>query len=124
VRAVAALKDDAPVEEIQEAANAYLAVLDATLAKLPKRMLDMLDTPTHTDRTSSGNMTRLYEILVAIVDIMNYDQEKHFHVGKTCSMLQSRGLIQDNCADVLQLVFILFGALTMLYTPRSGSRGR
>ncbi|KIX07674.1 uncharacterized protein Z518_02328 [Rhinocladiella mackenziei CBS 650.93] len=99
--------------------KAFFATVDAVLNSIPADLVQVIRTPSFRDSSAAGTKRRLYELLLAITDVFQ-NEKKHVFVGNLCTELSNRGLVGADMGDrmkVAQLVFILFGALTMLYTP-------
>ncbi|KAL2671553.1 hypothetical protein Neosp_014143 [[Neocosmospora] mangrovei] len=131
IRAMAHLEDNASVSDLQKASGPYFKFLEATFDRISAEVLRVTHTPSLNDLSSEDQKQRLYEIVEVIVDTLRNEKE-HMFLGKLCRELERRTFIQaaptshgtpnpglENYIRASQLIFILFGTLTMLYTPRT-----
>ncbi|KAK3345812.1 hypothetical protein B0T25DRAFT_550422 [Lasiosphaeria hispida] len=136
IRAMACVAPGTPIARIRQPSQIYFQVLNSVLDELPERLLDVVRTPSLTDVSPSGTRQRLYTILTAITDILAAESS-HVFMKQLCTLLGDRNLIrrqEDNQAsfesssgtvptsnswdvETAQLLFILVGALTLLYIP-------
>ena len=113
---MACVGNNASVLELGAAAEAYFRILDASLASLSDPITASVHTNSMIDRSDEEIRQRLYHILCVIAETFR-DHKKHVILGKLATDLKELGLVVDEPQTTAQLVFILFGAFTMMYVP-------
>ena len=104
--------------------QAFFATVDSVLRQIDPSLIEVIRTPSFHNSSAAATNNRLYELLNAIADIFQKEQ-KHVFVGNLCDELQRRDLVMGDAGQkekAAQLVFILFGVLTMLYTPETSPK--
>jgi hypothetical protein len=135
---VACCTAGASLGEVRETSAVYLKVFDTALDGLPPRLINAVRTPTLNTRSPAGILQRLCEILIAVAEALAPESNDVSRQQLT-ALLASRNLImlQDTPTstsgtsssgispvfndETSQLLFILAGALTLLYVPGCGA---
>ncbi|RSL87984.1 hypothetical protein CEP52_015362 [Fusarium oligoseptatum] len=132
IRTVANIGDNAPISDLKDVSVPYFAFLEATFRRIAPDILKITHTTSLVDSSPAGQTQRLYEIVGVIASKLG-DGKNHIFLRDLCNELEQRGLVQPEPTipngashsgsgthtQASQLVFILLGALTMLYTPRT-----
>src|SRR5271167_4396036 len=116
LRTMTCLDEDTSVVELQATSEAYFSILNSTLTRISEDVLATVQTESLADRSPAGIQQRLYAILRVIAATFKTEKKPVF-MGKLCLELAKQDLVLSDLKKTAQLVFILFGALTMLYTP-------
>jgi hypothetical protein len=113
VREMAVLEKDTNIEDLGEAARAYFRVLNHTLEQIPQDHLAPLKIQSPSNKEA---LPHLYDIMLEIAAAFR-SEPKHVYLDKLCLGMKNKGLMIGDVNDIAQLVFILIGCLTMIYTP-------
>lgn len=145
IQTLACIQQDSEpdITALQEFSSAYLNYLESTLDVICPTLLDVVYTSSLRETSSQAVRRRLYEILQIIAEELAA-RESHVFFRKLCSELEGRGLVLKDSEQVtippssqqdqagaprviigqqsktIQLLFVLFGALTMMYKPETG----
>jgi hypothetical protein len=112
----------------------YLRAVDATLDEIPARLIDVTRTSTLTDTSPEGIRQRLYAILLIIAttfasqtgpvvmkqlyqELADHKLVRSIQQPTVDASLSEPMSAPSHPPEIAQLVFILIGALTLLYTP-------
>jgi hypothetical protein len=118
VRAISCVEPNTSIVALKDDSAAYFSILDSLLSSISDDVLMAVQTDPPCDRSPAHIQERLYSILVVIAETFR-DERNSVFMGKVCTKLTDRGLVSNEKyhMETAQLVFILFGALTMLYSP-------
>jgi len=135
------------IADIRQSSKVYFQVLDSVLDRLPEQLLNVVRTPSLTDMSATGLQERLYTILTTISEILATNPSSIFMKGLCTLLAArglirrqednlpnsggSSDTIPNNSnnnnndddddtswdVETTQLLFILIGALTLLYIP-------